>query len=428
MNTEIVPAQQSLQAPNQNESKFFLKSTKQKLLTILACTAILIILSLLTSSIFLTNRLSPQITPTHDTQSTNPLEENASSTLPDINQTYFNSPPGNPLHRDLEKKLETIAFGVESADSTCPPGKRPVTVESASYGDLTGDNVEDVAVIASDCLSGTHGANLRAVYKTTSQDSLVELKQDTTYSDKDLTDYEPQGTAYTETIFTIADGILLEIRNFYGRTTSTPNLLSTLKISYRWDATANRLVVISITNSMSNITSPTLKKDQNKEIESLTQTSLKTYTNSNYGFSFQYPSDWSILSESERHVSLMNPVNKRKYDSCEEGYRYFCTFVDFQVYVCEGGGDICDYPNKIDQYLEAIGRTKNSEDRYGYKELVIGGERGFEWLEHTSNEGGYEFYVTHNGRVYALRTQGDYTWETVPKITKEIVSTFKFLK
>jgi len=146
----------------------------------------------------------------------------------------------------------------------------------------------------------------------------------------------------------------------------------------------------------------------------------KTYINTEYGFEFKYPSNWVVI-KTTNGVSLTSPERKKKYDECDPPKQFCGSEFDFYVVTCSAQNGInydCAYGLNLGEY-RPLGSPL-------IKPMIIGDEAGYEWLETTSNGGGYNFTVTHNNMVYSMGTQGEYNWETAPKTIKQIVSTFKF--
>ena len=165
--------------------------------------------------------------------------------------------------------------------------------------------------------------------------------------------------------------------------------------------------------------------------EADTTAGWKTYTNSQYGFSFKYPKEW-VISEngSGPTVSVWSSEKKKQesvnaiipiYPEFSVNYKDLASFKDFAKSLV--GKDV----SGVKDFVSSYGYFGS------YADININGQKGYAVVS-VANRAVYTLYVESNGGVYVLGTEdlseGSYDPKN-PKIdenVKKIISTFKFTK
>lgn len=141
----------------------------------------------------------------------------------------------------------------------------------------------------------------------------------------------------------------------------------------------------------------------------------KKYTNSEYGFSFEYPNDWTLNrgqaslwpgeKTAEFSVPLFNPKQK-----------YFMENTDIEA-----------PPIFVDIY-NVSGWNKVKYDDSEYKEKIINGLRFFTMKSNMEVEYYINFTKNNQQKVLVLSGVGWPYLGNAPDIADKIISTFKFTK
>jgi undecaprenyl-diphosphatase len=146
----------------------------------------------------------------------------------------------------------------------------------------------------------------------------------------------------------------------------------------------------------------------------------KLYINKKYQYQFKYPANWSIYSEKDDGVTLKTPENTVAFvtDVCKESFNPDTNLIE-----------VCNYTAVLPEYFKeryAYPSYTNPEDNY--RSVQIGGLAGYEYIDNSGAISTHNFIVLHDGRAYEMYSHDEGTWETLPKITNDVVSTFRFLK
>ncbi|MEO8065326.1 MAG: hypothetical protein ABI643_00530 [Candidatus Doudnabacteria bacterium] len=126
----------------------------------------------------------------------------------------------------------------------------------------------------------------------------------------------------------------------------------------------------------------------------------KTYTNSQYGFEFQYPQTWVKVVDSQASSTDYLPVSRMFAAIYRTSY------------------PAQDFSGRVDIYSVTLA-TVLKDDPFLKNEKKLGNATvaGISW-QHFSTPNGSDYYVEKNGKVYEV--------SGTEEITNQILSTFKF--
>jgi len=153
----------------------------------------------------------------------------------------------------------------------------------------------------------------------------------------------------------------------------------------------------------------------------------KTYTNTDYKFSFKYPSDWTLNSNDEKAVTVNSPENqaaKQKVDSGEmngEGYMSDITFYSYNS-LSEADGNNPKKWTNISDMISDKGYFPN-----GLIKTSLTGQTAYEGIE--GGFGQYYIYVLQkDSKIFKVLFGNVETKDKLTLIDKKILSTFQFTK
>lgn len=139
----------------------------------------------------------------------------------------------------------------------------------------------------------------------------------------------------------------------------------------------------------------------------------KTYTNSSYGYSFRYPTDWTLNASDIKSVTIDSAKNEKLRGTIYEGWMEDITVSAYNS-LAETDSSLNNDPN-----------VKNAFSNVA--ETTLAGQKAYEEIE-----GGFGAYYVltamNNSRGYKILFGNVDSREKLTLIDKEIISTFQFTK
>ncbi|TSC92370.1 MAG: hypothetical protein CEN89_735 [Candidatus Berkelbacteria bacterium Licking1014_7] len=158
----------------------------------------------------------------------------------------------------------------------------------------------------------------------------------------------------------------------------------------------------------------------------------KTYTNSTYGFSFKYPSDWTATESTTYPGALISVgvdtpsrkvTNKCHEDGCDSPNSMSVHYYDSIMNKDSEGG----YSSLLN-YLKV--NSGNDEKRYSsYTAAKVGTENGYKAIAGKNTFGGGTYYFVEKSDKKVLEVwMFDGDKEVTPTIDSQILASFQFTK
>jgi hypothetical protein len=149
----------------------------------------------------------------------------------------------------------------------------------------------------------------------------------------------------------------------------------------------------------------------------------KTYTNMTYGYSFKYPSDWTINANNSREITLNSPQSIKDQSKCSGiGEGPYCEN-DITFFYFDAIKDLVN-DQTITNLDDFIAKSSALTDA---KKITFAGKPAYE-----GTEGGisawYNIYIVNSNHIYEIHFGKVASKSEVNSIEQQILSTFQFTK